>query len=722
VGGQLHRLGALCVRHRWRVIAAWIVLLVVAAGIAGIVRRPASSAFTVPGAQSQRALDLLDQRFPGTGGAQAQVVFAVKPGQPRLSTVAHKAAIEGTLAQLRRDPEVVAVTDPYADRTVSSSGLIAYSTVAYPVSVDKVSKAATRALLDAGGPARAAGMSVNFGGALVAQDHSSDTEAVGAVVAFMVLFVGLGSALAAGLPLLTALIGVGTGLAGILALGAIVTESTTAPVLAIMITLAVGIDYALFIATRHRQQLLSGVDLEASIATAVATAGGAVCFAGSTVVVALAALTIAGIPFLTVMGLCAAGAVIVAVTVALTLVPALLSLMGRRLVTGRPAARQSRRSGTAGYRSMGRRWVDAVTHRPVVVLTLGIVALLILAGPAHGLRLALPDAGTHSSTNTDRRAFDKLSTGFGPGANGPLLLVIAGQNHENAARIGRALAVEARAFPDIAAISPPLPNAAQTVTLVSIVPKSGPTDARIKALVSEIRRRAATIADQARTKILVTGATAVNIDTSSRLSQALPPYLVVVAAVCVALLMLVFRSIVVALTAVLGYLLSVGAALGTATFVFQEGHLSGGFGVPTASPVVSFLPILLLGILFGLAMDYEVFLVSRMQEAYARSGDPATSVVQGFAASARVVCAAGIIMTSVFASFIFTQDLIIKSIGFSLAVGVLVDAFVVRMTLLPSTLALAGRSGWWLPTWLDHVMPHVNIEGATVGHGAVARD
>jgi RND superfamily putative drug exporter len=709
----LYRLGSICVRHRWRVIAVWAVILVGLLGLAGAVRQPASTAFNVPGTQSQQALDLLNQRFPGTGGAQAQIVFSTTKGAT-LTSSSDRAAIETSLAALRKAPQVVAVTDPFATGTVSHNGRIAYATVAYPVSVDKVTAAAKKALLDSGGAAKSVGIDVNFGGQVVSPNNVTDSEGIGILIAFVVLLASFGSIVAAGIPLLSALVGVGIGLAGILALSSVITESTTAPILAIMIALAVGIDYALFISTRHRQQLIAGLEPAESAARAVATAGSAVCFAGATVFIALAALAIVNIPFLTVMGLLAAGAVLIAVVVALTLVPALLALAGDRIVLAPGAKHRIRRAEEPGYRSLGRRWVVWVTRRPVLVLLAGIVPLLVIASPALHLRLALPSAGTNPTSDTDRRAYDLLSAGFGPGANGPLLLVIASPKPVAASQIAQDLAQRAKSFPDVAAISAPIQNPSRDVTLVSIVPKTGPTDAKTVSLVAAIRKEAAAAGKQYGSEILLTGATAVNIDTSAKLSAALPVYLIVVALLCLLLLGLVFRSIMVPIQAVLGYLLSVAASLGVVTWIFQDGHLGGLLSIPATSPVVSFLPILLLGILFGLAMDYEVFLVSRIREEYTKTGDAAASVVEGYANSARVVAAGAVIMISVFASFIFTQDLIVKSIGFTLAFGVLIDAFVVRMTLVPAALAVSGNVAWWLPRWLGRILPNLDIEGANL--------
>jgi putative drug exporter of the RND superfamily len=706
----LRRLGAFSVRHRWRVIAAWVILLVAVLSLALVVQRPASSNLTIPGTQAQQALDLLNSRFPGAGGAQAQVVFSTTGSAP-ISASASKAAIEASLAELRKAPQVVSVSDPFRTGTVSPSGKIAFATVAYPVAVGNVTTAAKNALLHSGGAAKAAGLHVNIGGEIAAPSNTSNGDVVGIVIAFIVLSITFASVLAAGVPLLSALVGLGTGLAAILAIGSVVTLSTTAPILATMLALAVGIDYGLFITTRHRQQLVAGMEYEKSIATAVATAGSSVCFAGATVVVALVALAIVKIPFLTVMGVAAAGAVVVAVAAALTFVPALLAAAGPRIIKGKAAQRQIARTNAAGYRSWGQHWVQGVTRRAFPVLVVGVAALVVMAIPAGHMRLGLPDAGTYPASSTDRQAYDLLAKGFGPGFNAPLLVVVDTPKAASAQKVSQALAQGAKGIADIALVTPPVQNPTHTLTLVTAIPKTGPNDPATKTLVSAIRARAAAATRSTGVEVLVTGSTALDLDVSSKLSGAIAPYLITVAILCILLLMLVFRSILVPIKAVIGYLFSVIASLGVTTWVFQEGHVTGALKVASTGPLVSFVPVILAGVLFGLAMDYEVFLVSRIREDYTHGTDPVAATISGYGKSARVVAAAAIIMTFVFASFITSQDLITKTIAFALAIGVIIDAFLVRMTLVPAVLTLLGRSAWWLPRWLGRALPKIDIEG-----------
>ena len=395
-------------------------------------------------------------------------------------------------------------------------------------------------------------MQVNIGGALTAPSTAPKSDIVGIVIAFIVLALTFRSALAAGVPLLSALVGLGTGLAALTAVGSVVVLSSTAPILATMLALAVGVDYGLFISTRHQQQLIAGMNPDTSIATAVATAGSAVCFAGTTVVVALAALAIVRIPFLTVMGIAAAGAVIVAAAAAITLVPALLAVAGPRIIRGRATQHQITRSTASDYRSLGQRWVRIVTRRALLVLVAGIAVLAVLALPARHIHLGLPDAGTYPSTSTDRRAYDLVSQGFGPGFNSPLLVVVDTPKAASAQEVAQALAQGAEGIPDILLVTPPVQNPAHTLTLVTVIPKTGPNDPATQTLVSTIRAKAASATTSTGVEVLVTGTTALNLDVSSKLSAATVPYLVTVAIICLLLLMLVFRSILVPIKAVIG--------------------------------------------------------------------------------------------------------------------------------------------------------------------------
>ena len=414
-----------------------------------------------------------------------------------------------------------------------------------------------------------------------------------------------------------------------------------------------------------------------------------------------------GIPFLSVMGLAAAGTVLIAVLIALTMLPALLGFAG---------ARAGKRRKPLPATTMGARWAGLVTGHPVVAIGAVILILGLIAIPLKNLRLALPDAGTKAKNTTERKAYDLLSAGFGPGFNGPLTIVVDATGQKQPQQVHAGVAKALGTFPDVAAVAPPVVNPSGDVSIISVTPRSGPASEATKSLVRLIRTRARAAARQYAITGYVTGTTAINIDTSDKLSSALPVFLILVVGLALLLLAVVFRSILVPIKAVAGFLLTIASALGITTFIFQEGHLRGLFGVESTSPIISFLPVLMIAILFGLAMDYEVFLVSRMRESYVRTGDALGSTVAGFRASARVVTAAGIIMICVFGSFIFGGEIVIKSIGLALAFGVLADAFLVRMTLVPAVLALLGKRAWALPHWLDRLMPNLDIEGEQLLH------
>jgi uncharacterized membrane protein YdfJ with MMPL/SSD domain len=506
-------------------------------------------------------------------------------------------------------------------------------------------------------------------------------------------------------------------LTALTALTDVITVSETAPILATMLGLAVGIDYALFIISRHRQNIADGQGLQEAAATAAATAGSAVVFAGVTVVIALVGLAVVNIPFLTVMGMAAAGTVAIAVLIALTLVPALLGFAGDRVVRlNRVFARRASRA--AGREQISVRWARFITNRPVPILVLGLALMLGAALPALDLKLGLPDAGSDPESTTERRAYDLLAEGFGEGFNATLTVVVDAPDlsREEQLAIGGRLAEGLEEFPGVAAVGPPTQNFTHDLTIVQVVPTSSPASDETKDLVEALRARADEVRQDTGIEGFVTGQTAIDIDTADSLNAALPKYIIVVVGLALILLTVVFRSILVPVKAAAGFLLTIAASMGVVVWIFQEGNLADLFGVAQPGPIVSFLPILLIGILFGLAMDYEVFLVSRMRERFVHSGKARESIVTGFGQSGRVVTAAALIMFGVFGAFVLSDDPITKSIGVSLAVGVLADAFIVRMTLVPAVMALLGDRAWSLPGWLDRRLPNLAIEGEKVLH------
>ena len=715
----LYRLGAWAFTHRRRVVGAWALVLGAVIACAMAFGGQTSNKFEVPGTESQQAMDLLEKKFPGAGGASARMVFAAPKGE-KLTDADNRAAVEASVAEAKRLDGIVTVVDPYEAGAISKDGRIGFADVIYPVPADEIDDAARDDLAATADPARDAGVQVEYGGGLVTDEAASSAESMGMMIGFVVLAITLGSLLAAGLPLLTAAIGVGIGVTALTALSSVVDLSETAPVLATMLGLAVGIDYALFILSRHRQNLGHGLSPREAAAQASGTAGSAVVFAGATVVIALVGLTVVNIPFLTIMGLAAAGTVTIAVLIALTLLPAILGFAGHRAGrTNRVLGYRPRRRADVARETASVRWAQFVTKRPLPVLLAGLALLGTAALPATHMKLGLPDGGSKPADNTERRSYDLLTEGFGPGFNGTLTVVVdaPGLSGDQQKDLARGVVDGLEEFPNVAAVSQPVQNKAGDVTIVSVTPKSGPASDGTKDLVESLRDKADEIRAKSGIEAYVTGQTATNIDTADRLGAALPKYIAVVVGLALLLLTVVFRSILVPVKAAAGFLLSIAAAMGITVRIFQDGSLADLFNVSQPGPIVSFLPILLIGILFGLAMDYEVFLVSRMRESFVKKGRAREAVVTGYGHSGRVVVAAAIIMTAVFGAFVLDVDPVVKSIGLSLAVGVLADAFIVRLTLVPAVMALLGRRAWWLPKRLGRVVPNLDIEGEKLAHG-----
>ncbi|MDM7991303.1 MMPL family transporter [Arthrobacter sp. zg-Y877] len=544
-------------------------------------------------------------------------------------------------------------------------------------------------------------------------------EVVGLVIAGVVLFVMLGTLIAAGLPLLTALIGVGIGALGGLAFSGVVEMASVTPVLGLMLGLAVGIDYALFIVNRHRRQLKTGLPLQESIALANGTSGNAVVFAGATVFIALLALNVTGIPFLGLMGTVGAACVAIAVLVAVTLTPALLKLVGMRILSRkeRAAIHPSESAAAKEGRPQLAEAKPMSSIRAVVTVVASIAALLLLAVPSMDLRLNLPDGSAEAHDTTQYRAYAAVSEKFGEGQNGPLLLVaeLPGEPSEEEALVAQnEIATAIFDQDDVAAVAPIGTSEDRSVAAFQVIPEEGPTSESTENLVNSLRGMSPVEGENGDYEIGVAGSASGNIDISEKLGEALPLYLGVVVGLSLLILILVFRSIFVPIIATLGFILSYFAALGGVVAIYQWGWLSGIFGVETPGPILSFLPTILAGILFGLAMDYMLFLGSGMREAYVHGAPARLAVAQGFRAGRSVVAAAAIIMASVFGGFIFSHSTMIRPIGFALAFGVLVDAFVVRMLLIPALMHLAGDKAWWLPKWVDKILPDVDVEGASL--------
>jgi putative drug exporter of the RND superfamily len=716
MAAYLYRLGGWAFENRWKALGAWIAVLAIVVGCAAAFSGKTNDEFTVPGTESQTAQDLLEEKFPEASGATARMVFAAPEGDTLTSQANHE-AVEATLARTAKGDDVMRIVDPYEAGTIAPDGRIGYADVIYPVPSGEIDDTAKDELEQSADVARDAGLEVEFSGGVITEESETNSETAGIMVGFVVLAITLASLLAAGMPLITAIIGVLIGTTGLTAMSGLITVSSTAPVLATMLGLAVGIDYALFIIPRHRQNIADGHEPREAAALAIATAGSAVVFAGATVVIALVGLLVIGIPFLNVMGLAAAATVAIAVLIALTLLPALLGFAGTRMARSNKVLVRRPKFAARGDRpTMGARWVKFVTRRPLAVLAVGLVGIFAVALPALDMKLGLPDGSSHPKGDTERESYDLLSEGFGPGFNGTLTGVVDAPDltPEEQKELGKGLVEGVSEFPGVAAVSDPVTNETGELTIVQITPTSGPASDETKDLVERLRAKASDVEAESGMDIYITGTTALNIDTSDTLSAALPSYVLVVVGLAVLLLMVVFRSVLVPIKAALGFLLTIAAAMGVTVWIFQQGHLADALGVAQAGPIVSFLPVLMIGILFGLAMDYEVFLVSRMRESYVHSGKAGEAVESGFAQSARVVTAAALIMFSVFAAFVISPDAVTKSIGLALAVGVLIDAFVVRMTLVPAVMVLLGNRAWSLPRWLDRLLPNLDIEGESI--------
>ncbi|MEU8822382.1 MMPL family transporter [Streptomyces sp. NPDC048636] len=711
----LYKLGRFAFRRRGFVALIWVALLVVAGVGAATATPPANDNFSVPGTEAQKAFDLLEERFPGSSadGATARVVFRAPDGE-KMTDPANKKAVKKVIAELKSSSDQVAsVADPYAAKGVSKDRSTAYILTTYKVNSMELDDKTRDALEDAGEHARGSGMTVEIGGdALQEMPETGATEVIGIAISAVVLAITFGSLVAAGLPLLTALIGVGIGISSITALASTLGLSSTTSTLAMMIGLAVGIDYALFIVSRYRAELAEGRDREEAAGRAVGTAGSAVVFAGLTVVIALVGLAVVNIPVLSKMGFAAAGTVVIAVLIAISLIPALLGFAGKRVVS-RKARKAAEKGADTGEKkeNAGTRWARFVLRRPLMVLVVAVLGLGVAAVPAASLELGLPDDGSQPTSTTKRKAYDMVSEGFGPGFNGPLMVTVDTKNSDDAKGAANEVRKTIKGIDGVAGVSPATFNKAGDTAMLSVVPKYKPSSIDTEHVVADIRDKADSVKSDTGAEMLVTGQTAMNIDISQKLNDALMPYLALVVGLAFLLLMVVFRSILVPLKAALGFLLSVIAALGAVVAVFQWGWLSSLFNVEETGPVMSMMPIFMIGVVFGLAMDYEVFLVTRMREAYVHGERPGQAVVTGFRHGARVVTAAAVIMISVFAGFIGSSESMVKMIGFGLAIAVLFDAFIVRMAIVPAVLALLGKSAWWLPRWLDKALPNVDVEG-----------
>lgn len=787
-------MGAFAFKHPWQIIVTWVLILGVLGFGAHLFMKPPTSAISIPGTEAQKAIDRAKELFPKNGKGSGHIVFEAKNGKKLAD---FKPQIQETIHQIGEIDGVSAAIDPFSnDAFIDGSGTIGYASLQLAGEQGSVKESTIHAVEKKVANAKTKDLQIEIGGGLINNTPGEIIgigEVFGVVIALVVLLMTLGSLISAGMPILTALLAIGISTAGLFSLSQVVSIGTTTPVLGVMLGLAVGIDYSLFIINRYRMLVREGHSYAEAAARSIATAGNAVVFAALTVVIALAALSIVNIPFMTTMGFAGAGSIAVAALVAITFVPALLRLAGDKVFAKKLRANvsEAQKRGVQSQMNVSQdtvwyRWGRSITHRPIVALVGAVLVIAIVAFPAKDLTLGLPTDEFAAPSSTEHKAYDLITKGFGVGYNGPLAIVVEGLPKVSPAdadfvrtqaqaefdrQVARATSQQEAYFRQQAqaavtydqqvALQQQIEAASQkaevlkqagqkqieqtvaeyakfvqlkkvsdqiaeldnvklaapaqvtpdgTAGIIQVVPRTAPSDVDTIHLIN-ILRASSTQKDVTKNNgatLAVTGATALQNDINKKLAAALPEYLAVVVGLSLLLLIVAFRSILVPLKATLGFLLSVVAMFGAVVAVFQWGW----FGLAAApGPIISFIPIISIGVLFGLAMDYEFFLVSGMHESYVHTKNAREAVVHGFGAGGKVVAAAGAIMVSVFAGFISNHDSTIQAIGFGLAIGILVDAFLVRMTIVPALMTLLGKTAWWLPAWLDRILPHVSIEG-----------
>jgi len=747
---MLEKLGRFMARHHWPVIGVWVVLLVGVGAFAAGHTGTAVDEFAIPGAQSQQALDLLEQDFPGAAGTNATVVYETPTGQT-LTDAANAAAIGATVAELQKLPNVSTVSNPLdqqptgitfdegnpqlqqAYSLMNEAKTVGYSSVSYSTTITSQDEAKSlfQALEAATGPASTAGLNVTFGGAVTdagnpAESGISDhSDQIGLGIAVIILLIALGSVASMSVPILTAIISVAMSTMIVSILMESFTIGTVAPILGTMIGLGVGIDYSLFIVSRHRQNLQEGMEVEQSIGRSIATSGSAVLFAGICVCIAMCGLVLIGIPYVSNLGLIASLFVAVTMVTALTLTPALLGAYGNRI---NALAIHHRKEETDPTKTFSGRWAHVTSRHPGAFAALAVVILITLALPLRSIELGFTDDGDQPTEMSQRQSYDLLTQNFGPGITGPLIVAIdlppvTSENAAGALEAVAGLSTALKDTPGVATVSLPLPNQfpttadpskVPTAVIMEVVPTTAPNSDATTDLVSTLREttipKALENAAIPSSQVYVGGQTALLIDLTEAIQARLVWFILAVIAGAFLLLMMVFRSIYVPANAAVMNLLSIGAALGIVVAIFNWGWAKDVIGLTTSVPIVSFVPVMMFAVLFGLSMDYEVFLLSRIKEEHDKTGDSRQSVINGVASTARVITSAALIMISVFLAFVPSPDPTVKMIGFGMAIAVLIDATIVRMLLVPSTMELAGNATWWFPKWLDKILPKIHVE------------
>ncbi|MER5640600.1 MMPL family transporter [Kitasatospora sp. NPDC002227] len=709
--GPLGRIAGWSFRHRGRTVLLWLLAVGVAVGLSAGLGAKYSADYTAPGSDSKQAQQLLTRDFPGLGGESVSLVLHSDSG---VTGAATRDQVKSLLGRMSQVAHVGGIDDPYGPRgKVSPDGRTALGQIHLDVtSAPDMPKEDTHRLLDL---AKAAdgGLQVRLGGMAVqqAEQGAIGSEGIGMAAAALILVLTFGSVVAAGLPLLTALGGLAVSSTLLPVLAAVMPVPDWSTSLAAMLGIGVGIDYALLLVTRYREWRAEGLDSEAATVAALDTAGRAVVVAGLTVVVSMLGLFAMGLSFMRGAAVSAILSVLVVLAASATLFPALLGYLGRHIERLRlPLPRRKAAEGTVG--SGWLRWSRLVERHRVIGAVVGVVVLLALAAPFLGVRFGFPDAGNDPAGRSNRQAYDTVAAGFGPGSNGPLVLVaeLAPSTRPDAAA---GLPATLRAVPGVVAVTPPAPSADGRSLLLTVVPATGPQDTATKTLVRNLRDHVLPTAAGPGVQVHVGGATAAAIDSTDNIARRIPLLVGGVVTVSMLLLVVAFRSLAVALKAAVMNLLSVGAAYGVVALVLRGGTAGQLIGIDNPTPLPAFVPVLTFAVLFGLSMDYEVFLVSRMREAWLRSGDNAESIVSGLAGTARVITAAAAIMVAVFAAFVPSPDLPIKVIGVGMGSAILIDATLVRLLLVPAVMHLLGRGNWWLPAWLDRRLPHLHVEGHT---------
>lgn len=678
---------------------------------------------SIPNTPADKASKVIEEEFhisQNETNAKVQVVFKA-PKNETLESEEIISKITEVLNNIKKDSSVDKVSGPMELKNLSENKKIGYAEVSYNVTAENFKESSKNKLLKSIETTRDAGIQTELTGHVSFSDDSASTtshsiEGVGIIIAYVILAITFVSFLAAGLPIITAIIGL---VFSILIIGVgtqFVEFQAVSLSLAGMLGIAVGIDYALFIITRFKQQLAKGSSVQESIAIAIGTAGSAVVFAGLTVIIGLLGLAITKIPFLTMMGISAAISILTAVLVSIIVLPAILGMVGHKIGPSKNNKFLQRITQGKAKNSDSSKWGKVVTKRPMLLTIITIALLVTCTIPFFHMNLGLPTDGTQLSIETtERKAYDLLTEGYGEGIHSTLVVVartkeVTSKTPQDINKIQQELSQ----LSGVKNISPAIPAPSEQVYMIRITPETGPNDTETKELVNIIRDKSEKTEKDSQIELMVTGMSAVNIDIAQKLNDALPIFASLIVGLAYIILVLVFRSLLIPLKAVLGFLLSLGATFGFVVFVVQDNHLLNLFGFPAPSPILAFLPVNLIGILFGLAMDYEIFLVSKMREVYVHTGDPRKAILDGIKGSGKVVTAAGLIMVAVFIGFMMTPDPTIKVIAMSLAFGVFIDAFIVRLTLVPAVMMLMGKSAWYLPKWLDKILPNIDIEGDAI--------